>query len=54
MIEKINNYDKIISRTSTGKTLDMSGGRKKRTYTMRNKDGIDKQGDGHGGHPKNI
>jgi len=40
MIEKINNYDKIIQRSgSSGKTLDLSGGgnlRKKRTYTMRN------------------
>jgi hypothetical protein len=37
MIEKINNYDKIIAKkgTSSGKTLDMSGGKRKRNYTSR-------------------
>jgi len=40
MIEKINNYDKIIERNGTsGKTLDMSGSgvKRKRSYTMRTK-----------------
>ena len=54
MIEKLNNYDKIIQRSgSLGKTLDMSGNgnlKRKRTYTMRAKG----EGELTGGHPKHI
>jgi len=35
MIEKIVNFEKIIEKKGGGKTLDLSGGKRKRTYTMR-------------------
>jgi len=55
MIEKINKFDKIISKQSGGKTLDMSAGniKRKRTYTMSKKPG-ESGGGGHGGYPKHI
>lgn len=36
MIEKITMYDKKIEKTGfTGRTLDLSGGKRKRSYNMR-------------------